>query len=96
MIDFSQLQVGTLRRYERHFKIPAKPGMNKHLLLLDVRFISLVVALLFDDSQVLLGDLREKNFKIAQWPKGFFVQPAKTGAVALEQLVAMLFPLNEL
>ena len=59
MIDFSQLQVGTLRRYKRHFKIPAKPGMNKHLLL-DVRFVSLVVALLFDDSQVLLGDLREK------------------------------------
>ena len=28
-----------------------------------------------------LGDLREKSFKIALWPKGFFVQPAKTGTV---------------
>ena len=36
----------------------------------------------------LLGDLREKSFKIAYWPKGFFVQPAKTGAVTWEQLVA--------
>ena len=38
-----------------------------------------------------LGDLRQKSFKIAQWPKGFFLQPAKTGTVTLEQLVAMFF-----
>ena len=43
-----------------------------------------------------LGDLREKSFKIVQWPKGFFVQPAKTGTAIWEQLVAMVFPLNEL
>ena len=42
------------------------------------------------------GDLREKSFKIASWPKGFFVQPAKTETVTWEQLVAMIFPLNEL
>ena len=49
--------------------------------------------ILFD---FILGDLRGKTFKIARWPKGFFVQPAKTGTVTWEQLVAMLFPLNEL
>ena len=38
-----------------------------------------------------LGNLREKSFKITQWPKGFFVQPAKTGTVTWEQLVAMFF-----
>ena len=31
-----------------------------------------------------------------QWPKGFFVQPAKTGMVTWEQLVTMFFPLNVL
>jgi histone deacetylase complex subunit SAP30 len=28
-IDFSQLQMNTLRRYKRHFKLQVKPGMNK-------------------------------------------------------------------
>ena len=40
---------------------------------------------------MVLGDLRDKNFKIVSWPKSFFVQPAKTGTVTLEQLVAMFF-----
>ena len=31
-----------------------------------------------------------------KWPKGFFVQPDKTGTVTREQLAAMFFPLNEL
>ena len=48
------------------------------------------------DQQFQLGDLKEESFKIGQWPKGFFVQPAKTGTVTLEQLVAMFFPLNEI
>ena len=49
------------------------------------------------DSVNALGDLREKSFNIAYWPKGFFVQPGKTGTVTWEQLVAMYsFPLNEL
>ena len=43
-----------------------------------------------------LGDLREKSFKTALWPKGFFVQLAETGTVTWEQLVAMFFSLNEL
>ena len=46
--------------------------------------------------QVLLGDLREKSFKIVQWPNGFFVQPAKTGTVTWEQLVTTYFLLHEL
>ena len=43
-----------------------------------------------------LGDLSEKSFKIAQWPKIFFVQRAKRGTVTWEQLVAMFFSINEL
>ena len=34
-----------------------------------------------------LGDLREKSFKMA----GFFVQPAKTGTVTWEQLLVAMF-----
>ena len=45
---------------------------------------------------LLLNDMREEGFKIAWWPKGFFIEPAKTGTVTWEQLVAMFFPLNEL
>ena len=36
-----------------------------------------------------LGDLREKSFKIAWWPKGSFVQIAKTGTVTWEQSVVI-------
>ncbi|XP_045202896.1 histone deacetylase complex subunit SAP30L-like [Mercenaria mercenaria] len=28
-IDFFQMPVNTLRRYKRHYKLPARPGMNK-------------------------------------------------------------------
>lgn len=28
-VDLFQLQVNTLRRYKKHFKIPTRPGMNK-------------------------------------------------------------------
>lgn len=28
-VDFSQLQMNTLRRYKRHFKVATKPSMNK-------------------------------------------------------------------
>ena len=35
---------------------------------------------------IVLGDLREKSFKIAWWPKGFFVQPAEAEPVTREQL----------
>lgn len=28
-IDWFQLQVNTLRRYKKHFKIPTRPGLNK-------------------------------------------------------------------
>ena len=41
-----------------------------------------------------LGDLREKMFKRAWWPKCFFVKPSKARAVTLEQLVAIFSPLN--
>ena len=43
-----------------------------------------------------LGNLRGKSFKMAQWPEGFFVQPARTVTATWEQFVAMIFPLNEL
>merc|ERR1712183_349782 len=32
-VDLSQLQVPTLRRYKRHYRIPTKPGMSKSQLL---------------------------------------------------------------
>ena len=38
-----------------------------------------------------LDDPREKSFKIAQWPKSFFVQPAEIGTVTWEQLVEIFF-----
>lgn len=28
-VDLYQLQVNTLRRYKKHFKVPTRPGMNK-------------------------------------------------------------------
>jgi len=28
-VDLYQLQVNTLRRYKKHFKIPTRPGLNK-------------------------------------------------------------------
>lgn len=28
-VDLFQLQVNTLRRYKKHFKIPSRPGLNK-------------------------------------------------------------------
>ena len=28
-VDLFQLQVGTLRRYKRHYKVPTRPGLNK-------------------------------------------------------------------
>ena len=28
-VDLFQLQVNTLRRYKKHFKIPCRPGLNK-------------------------------------------------------------------
>ena len=37
-IDFSQLQMNTLRRYKRHFKLQVKPGMNKAQLA-EVRWL---------------------------------------------------------
>lgn len=32
-LDLSQLQVGTLRRYKRHYRIPTRPGMSKTQLI---------------------------------------------------------------
>lgn len=28
-VDWIQLQVNTLRRYKRHYKVPTRPGLNK-------------------------------------------------------------------
>lgn len=35
-VDLYQLQVNTLRRYKKHFKVPCRPGLNKAQLA-DVR-----------------------------------------------------------
>ena len=36
-VDLFQLQVNTLRRYKKHFKVPSRPGLNKAQLA-DVSF----------------------------------------------------------
>ena len=28
-VDLFQLQINTLRRYKRHYKVPTRPGLNK-------------------------------------------------------------------
>lgn len=33
VVDLSSLQVNTLRRYKRHYRIPTKPGINKSQLV---------------------------------------------------------------
>lgn len=41
-VDLFQLQVGTLRRYKRHYKVPTRPGLNKAQLAdvsIDVIFL---------------------------------------------------------
>ena len=43
----------------------------------------------------LLGDLEEKIVKTARWPKCFFVKPAETITVTLEQLIAVFSPVNK-
>lgn len=32
-VDLFQLQVSTLRRYKRHYKMPTRPGINKAQLV---------------------------------------------------------------
>ena len=44
----------------------------------------------------LLGDLEEKFFKIAQWPKRFFLKPTKTITVPTQEVVAVFSPVNQL
>merc|ERR1711860_340557 len=31
-VDLYQMQLNTLRRYKKHFKVPCRPGLNKALL----------------------------------------------------------------
>lgn len=47
-VDFSQLQMNTLRRYKKHFKVVTKPSLNKAqmaevILLIYFYLLSLVV-----------------------------------------------------
>lgn len=37
-VDWFQLQVNTLRRYKRHYKVPTRPGLNKAQLV-EVRIL---------------------------------------------------------
>ena len=37
-VDLYQLQVNTLRRYKKHYRIPTRPGLNKAQLA-DVSFV---------------------------------------------------------
>lgn len=40
-VDLYQLQVNTLRRYKKHYKVATRPGMNKAQLA-DVSLINLI------------------------------------------------------
>lgn len=46
-VDFSQLQMNTLRRYKKHFKVVTKPSLNKaqmaEVILLNTQYSSTVV-----------------------------------------------------
>lgn len=51
-VDLFQLQVNTLRRYKRHYKVSARPGLNKAQLadvnipiLFSILFLSFVFRL---------------------------------------------------
>lgn len=44
-VDLFQLQVGTLRRYKRHYKVSTRPGLNKAQLA-DVSTVTLLLSYL--------------------------------------------------
>lgn len=46
-VDWFQLQVNTLRRYKRHYKVPTRPGLNKAQLA-DVSIVLLIIYPLFN------------------------------------------------
>ena len=54
-------------------------------------FSEIIITMYFSNLVIWGG-----KFQDSVVAKGFFVQPAKTGTVSWEQLVAMFFPLNEL
>ena len=43
-VDLFQLQINTLRRYKRHYKVPTRPGLNKaqlaEVLLKNIYFLN--------------------------------------------------------
>ena len=51
-VDFSQLQMNTLRRYKRHFKMQVKPGLNKAQLA-EAREHKLLVQFVLNSASVL-------------------------------------------
>lgn len=49
-VDLFQLQINTLRRYKRHYKVPTRPGLNKAQL---AEVSSLVTSVLFVKAHLL-------------------------------------------
>nr|XP_058927038.1 histone deacetylase complex subunit SAP30 isoform X1 [Kogia breviceps] len=78
-VDLYQLQVNTLRRYKRHFKLPTRPGLNKAQLvekfyLLESKYAYQRPSLVYYTS---IGSCRAQNEKsrkqvnILQWTSLF-------------------------
>jgi len=46
-VDLFQLQINTLRRYKRHYKVPTRPGLNKaqlaEVLFTFIHFIIIIL-----------------------------------------------------
>lgn len=51
-VDLFQLQVNTLRRYKRHYKVVTRPGLNKAQLA-DVSFYNFITIFNFMSYQLM-------------------------------------------
>lgn len=55
-IDFSQLQMNTLRRYKKHFKVVTKPNLNKPQMaeVIDMLYKIIYIYLIDNISHVMV------------------------------------------
>ncbi|XP_067042059.1 LOW QUALITY PROTEIN: histone deacetylase complex subunit SAP30 homolog [Acropora muricata] len=80
-VDFCQLQVNTLRRYKRHYKLQTRPGLNKSQLV-----EALVVR---SKPKVQMNESIQKHFKMIPCPEketlAYFIYMIKTHKSKLDQ-----------
>lgn len=63
-VDFSQLQMNTLRRYKKHYKVVTKPSLNKAQLAEVIKiliFIYYIIKVLVEYVHVFDVMLNKKN-----------------------------------